>query len=158
MDVLDKDYRRHAGKRFGLDAEGGWIMRALSAEEMDEPMDEDGSKLVERRIHRIGNDSIPDLNKAVYTQYSEVNNLALIPFLPREQGRQHMGHIDVRRDEIVPGMRHPLRLFGFKIELSVGDERVSQEPHGGGEENIVLSLTSEDFGELAREQGILLGL
>ncbi|RXH67348.1 hypothetical protein DVH24_027468 [Malus domestica] len=68
-----------------------------------------------------------------------------------------MGHMNVRREMIVPGMMQPLRLFWFEIEPSVGDEGVSQEPQGGGEENIMLSLTSGDFGELARERGILLG-
>lgn len=41
MDMFDKDYRQSVGKHFGLDMEGGWVMKAPPAEEVDELMDEE---------------------------------------------------------------------------------------------------------------------
>ncbi|TQE12102.1 hypothetical protein C1H46_002305 [Malus baccata] len=39
--VLGKDYRRPAGKRFGLDRESGWVMKVLLVDDMDEVMAKD---------------------------------------------------------------------------------------------------------------------
>ncbi|RXH95557.1 hypothetical protein DVH24_008057 [Malus domestica] len=96
----------------------------------------------------IGMDSILDLNEAVYMEDSEVNNLALTPFLPREQDGQCMGLMNAMREMSVSELRQPIRLFGSKIEPNEVRSR-----RWGGEENIVLTLISGDGGELARERG-----
>ena len=63
MDVLDKDYRRTIGRRFGLDAEASWVMKALVFEEVDVPMDVEGSDVVETRVVGLRTSTIPDLNE-----------------------------------------------------------------------------------------------
>lgn len=129
-DVFDKDYRFHVGRRFGLDYEGSWVMKAPSSEKVDEPMDKAGGEPLEKR--ELGQEKIPilDLNETIYDHGSGVNNMALLPFMLKEQGRQHPEHMDESNKGMVTGTRHPLMLFGSAIEPSVGDEGAGQEEQG----------------------------
>ncbi|KAM1944700.1 hypothetical protein ACFX15_012902 [Malus domestica] len=84
--------------------------------------------------------SIPDLNKVVFEQDNGGNQMAVIPYMLMEHGRQQLDLIEDMRENIVTGMRQPLRLFGSEIEASVGDKGGRQEVQGGGEGTLVLSL------------------
>ena len=150
MDVLDKDYRRPEGKRFGLDAEGGWVIKVSMDEDIEELMDEDGSALVAATTQKIGKEILPDLNDDVYTMENMSNNLVVIPFLPMENEGQLLRQVHALSEDVAAKCRQPLRLFGLEIEPCGDIGRASQEPWEDGNANVVLSLTSGNGGEFTR--------
>ncbi|KAB2609732.1 hypothetical protein D8674_041330 [Pyrus ussuriensis x Pyrus communis] len=105
LDVLDKDYRRPIGRQFGLDAEGGWLMKAPVFEEVDALMEVEEGKSMETGAVGQGISSILDLNEAVSEPDSKGDQVAVVPFMSRALGRQFQDMLEDEREGLVTAMR-----------------------------------------------------
>ncbi|KAM1788329.1 hypothetical protein ACFX11_038641 [Malus domestica] len=153
LDVLDKDYRHPIRRLFGLDVEGGWVMKAPLLEEVDVSIKVEEGDSMETRAVGQGTSSIPDLNEAVGEQDSGGYRLAVVPFMPRALGRQLQDMLEDGREGLVTEMKQPLRLFGAAIELSLRGEGGNQEMQGIDDETIALTLASGVNGEVTMVGG-----
>lgn len=142
-DVLEKDYRRTTGRRFGLDARVGWVMKAsVLEEETNVPMDVEGNTVVETRAVKLQTSIIPDLNDPVTKSVNEGDRLAVVPARPQARGIHSLDVLEVRREGCLLESTQPIWLFGTTFELSKGGERVDQEERRVGEDTLALTLSS----------------
>ncbi|KAB2603068.1 glucan endo-1,3-beta-glucosidase [Pyrus ussuriensis x Pyrus communis] len=123
-DVFKKDYIRPTGRRFGLNAEGGWIMTVPSTEDLDDRMDE---VVIEHKARglsdHVGN-IVPDLNVSL-DDHGSRDIGPWLPTLSREVIGFQTECMDCQVDGVESDTRKLLKLFGTKSTPKVGLEETA---------------------------------
>ena len=139
-DVLEKDYIRPAGRRFGLDPQGGWVMSVSQEEEWDVPMDVGMVEGLARGERDSGGPLIPDLT-VTHDDQDCVDNRALVPCILQDVRGPILEAVDCLISDMEIDTSTSSLLFDTATSQQVGialSESSSFEDLAGGMELMLL--------------------
>ncbi|KAM1305899.1 hypothetical protein ACFX2H_008354 [Malus domestica] len=145
-DVFEKDYIRPKGRRFGLDAERGWVMTVPQAEDLDDHVDDVGISHTAKGANEHGGIDIPDMNVVLVDQECEVGG-PLLSALPMATTGFKSDYMDGLVDGVEGDRPQPMVLYGNESTPRIGKEEVAMvaaEEYAG---SLQLTLLGIKFSE-----------